>query len=208
MNELQQQIESLLFVESKPLTVKKIAKATGKKAEDVQKAINTLQVEYAERAGGVTVVTEGDNVQLMTAPDQAEFVSTFVAQEQTGELTRPSLETLTIIAYRGPVPKTEIELIRGVNCSLILRNLLIRGLVDLDGETEAGTPIYRVTMDFLKFVGVNNVKELPEYAELNKNEYMEELLNKAGDDFFEAGGEMTLEGMQPAEDSGFESTAE
>lgn len=187
MNELNSKIESILFLESKPLTFKKLAKVCGVTEEEAQNAVAALQREYTERKSGVAIVTEGDQVQCMTAPSNAEFIRSYIKDETTGELTRPSLETLTIIAYRGPVAKSEIELIRGVNCSLILRNLMIRGLVEEVGETEAGSPIYRVTVEFLRYLGVNSAKELPEYIDLNQNVHLQELLTaqQNPDDFFQ-----------------------
>lgn len=188
MNTLESTIESLLFLESKPLTIKKLVKLCESEEAAVIAAVEKLQQQYTERNGGVTVVYEGENVQLMTAPRNAEFITQYLNAEETGELSRPSLETLTIVAYRGPVAKTEIELIRGVNCSLILRNLLIRGLVEEVGETEIGSPIYRVTLDFLRLLGVNTAAELPGYQDLNSNIHLQELLEaqKNPEDFFHA----------------------
>lgn len=186
MNELQQHIESLLFLEAKPFTLKRLAKLCDAKEEDVRSAIEALQKEYSERDGGVAVVYEGENVQLMTSQKSAAFVQEYLDAEETGELTRPSLETLTIVAYRGPVAKSEIELIRGVNCSLILRNLMIRGLISEAGETDIGEPLYQVTLEFLRFVGVEKAADLPDYEELNKNVHLQELLEsqKNPEDFF------------------------
>lgn len=186
MQDLQNKIEAVLFLESKPVTLKKLAKASGTSVVEVEEAVKTLQAEYEEHEAGVTVLREGSNVQLMTAPTQAEFVKEYLATEDTGEVTRPALETLTIIAYRGPVAKSELELIRGINCSLILRNLQIRGLVEEVGETDAGSPLYRVTLEFLRFLGVNKVSELPDYEELNKNVHLQELLEarENKEDFF------------------------
>ncbi|MFH1426150.1 MAG: SMC-Scp complex subunit ScpB [Candidatus Kerfeldbacteria bacterium] len=186
MNNLQSKIESLLFLESKPLTLKKIAATCAAPVNEVEEALRQLQAEYDERGGGVVVVLEGGNVQLATSKKNAEFINGYIAAEEAGELTRPSLETLTIIAYRGPVSKSEIELIRGVNCSLILRNLLIRGMVEEVGETESGSPLYRVTLDFLRFLGLNKAADLPDYDELNKNTNLQELLESRADkdDFF------------------------
>lgn len=178
MNTLKSSIESLLFLESKPLTMKKLASVCDASEQAVERAVQELQAEYNERNGGVTIVTEGTHVQATTSVANTELVRAYIQDEHTGELTRPSLETLTIIAYRSPVAKSEIELIRGVNCSLILRNLMIRGLVEEVGETESGSPIYRVTVDFLRVLGVGSVKELPEYVMLNKNVHLHELLNQ------------------------------
>lgn len=190
MKDLLQKIEALLFVESKPFTFKKIANITGHKEEEVAEAAKALQEEYDKHEAGVRLVLDGNNVQLMTAPEQAEFVAEYLDAEQTGELTRPSMETLTIIAYRGPVSKSEIELIRGVNCSMILRNLQMRGLAEEVGETETGSPVYRVTLEFLRFLGVNKVEDLPNFEELNQNVHLQELLEQNAEpgDFFSGSG--------------------
>ncbi|MFC1598381.1 SMC-Scp complex subunit ScpB [Patescibacteria group bacterium] len=186
MKDLQNKIEAVLFLEAKPVSFKKLSKACGVSVAEIEDAVKALQAEYEEHEAAVTVMREGSNVQLMTAPAQAEFIKEYIATEDTGEMTRPALETLTIIAYRGPVAKSEIELIRGINCSLILRNLQIRGLVEEVGETDAGSPLYRVTLDFLRYLGVNKVSDLPDYEELNKNVHLQELLEarENKEDFF------------------------
>lgn len=189
MNVVHSTIEALLFVEAKPLTYKKLAKACGVSEAEVENAVRELQRDYEERGGGVALVREGSNVQLMTSPNAADAVADYLKEEETGELTRPSLETLTIIAYRGPVAKSEIELIRGVNCSLILRNLLIRGLAEEVGETDAGSPVYQVTLEFLRTLGITKTSDLPDYGELNKNTHLQEMLerNINSEDFFGTG---------------------
>ncbi|MBI2411443.1 MAG: SMC-Scp complex subunit ScpB [Candidatus Kerfeldbacteria bacterium] len=187
MESLQRKIEALLFLESKPFTFKKLAHICSAEEEAVATTVTVLQGQYEQRGGGVTLVIESNTVQLMTAPAESAFIQQYIQEEETGELTRPSLETLTIIAYRGPVPKTEIELIRGVNCSLILRNLMIRGLVEEVGETEIGTPVYSATIEFLRYLGLNKITDLPNYEELNKNVHLQELLaaQQNPEDFFQ-----------------------
>lgn len=188
MDTLASQIESLLFLESKPFSFAQISKVCGVKKEEVVAAIEHLQSQYADRKGGVQLVVDQNRAQLTTSQHNTAFVSEYLKAESTAELTRPSLETLTIIAYRGPVPKSEIELIRGVNCSLILRNLLIRGLVEQTSETDAGSPVFAVTTDFLRHLGVSHARDLPDYEELNKNVHLDELLsaNRDPEDFFNA----------------------
>ena len=75
--------------------------------------------------------------------------------------------------------KYELELIRGVNCSLILRNLSMRGLVEQCGETETGSPLYQVTPDFLRSLGISQVSELPDFEQLNTNEHLQALLESS-----------------------------
>lgn len=172
-------VESILFVSSKPLSVKKIAELVQQPAAAVDAALQELRTAYATRDGGVLLVQNGTDYQFMTAPSQAALVQAYLKDDATGDLTRPSLETLTIIAYRGPVTKAEVEQIRGVNCSLILRNLLIRGLVSAEEDPKTLLPSYRVTMDFLRFLGVGSVEQLPDYEKLRADRSLLELLTPA-----------------------------
>jgi len=168
---LKAKIESILFVTNRPLSMTKLAQICGvKKKDDVVKAVDELASDYAERESGIRLLRHGESVQMATAGETADLVREYLKDETTGELTKPSLETLTIVAYRGPLTKAELEQVRGVNCSLILRNLMMRGLVEPLGEH--GNPLteYRVTMDFLRFLGVSSVEELPNYGKLRSNE--------------------------------------
>ncbi|MFW0837926.1 MAG: SMC-Scp complex subunit ScpB [Candidatus Komeilibacteria bacterium] len=176
---LSAQIESLLLVATKPLkltTLKKIL--TTAKAEEIQQALADLQYKYNQTDSGFRLLSNQDAWQLSTAPEAAELVKDFVKDETTGELTKPSLETLTIIAYRQPITKAELEQIRGVNCSMILRNLQIRGLVASRENKQRMVTEYLVTMDFLKFMGINNVKELPDFDKLNNDTNLRKLLGE------------------------------
>jgi segregation and condensation protein B len=91
-------------------------------------------------------------------------------------LSQPSLEALTIIAYRGPIAKLELERIRGVNCSLILRHLLLRGLVEEKLDKTKNENFYTVTHDFIRFLGLGSVTELPDYEKLNQAEAINSVL--------------------------------
>jgi len=167
---LKHAIESLLFVSNRPLTAKRLADVLEKKNEDVRKALSELIADYDSRDGGLIILRNGDEFQIATDPEHGELVKGFLKDEAFGELTRPSLEALTIVAYRGPLTKPELEQIRGVNCSLILRNLMIRGLVVQEGEN------YRITMDFLRHLGLKSVEDLPDYGKLNSDENLKKLL--------------------------------
>jgi len=177
---LKAKIESILFVAARPLSVVKLAEICEASKDEVAEAIEAIAAEYDSRTAGVRLVRHGDSVQMATAQETSELVREFLKDETTGELTKPSLETLTIVAYRGPMTKAEIEQVRGVNCSLILRNLMMRGLVEAMGEH--GNPLtqYRVTMDFLRFLGLSSVEEMPEYEILRSNENVMRVLEEAG----------------------------
>ena len=85
-----------------------------------------------------------------------------------GELTRPQLETLTVIAYKSPITKSEIEQIRGINCTMILRNLLMRGLIiEEEGTLES---VYTVSLETLSLLGITKVEDLPDYQKLHDEE--------------------------------------
>ncbi len=123
------------------------------------------------------IIKNGDEYQMATSPENSKLVQDFIKDETTGELTRPALETLTIIAYRAPVTKAELEQIRGVNCSLILRNLLIRGLVESSEDAETKLIYFRPTFEFLRHLGIGSVNELPEYGKLNSDENLQQILS-------------------------------
>ncbi|MFH0828679.1 MAG: SMC-Scp complex subunit ScpB [Candidatus Kerfeldbacteria bacterium] len=170
-------IESLLFVASKPMSMRKIADLLGVNYDTVREEIGTLQQLYNTEERGIQIAQHGMSVQMVTSQLNAKIVADFLKDERSGELTRPSLETLTIIAYRGPLPKSEIDMIRGVNCSLILRNLMIRGLIDSCEDKERMTTMYEISFDFLRHLGIRAVTELPNYHALKSDERLEILLH-------------------------------
>lgn len=171
-------LESLLFISNRPLTVRKLSELSGMSDEEVARALKELQDEYEVRKGGMRVIVVGNAYQMTTSSDHAELIKKFLKEEQLAELTKPGLETLAIIAYRGPISKPELEEIRGVNCSLILRNLLIRGLVEKIEDKTKLLPRFQVTHDFLRYLGVSSVANLPEYEKLSHDPNLEKLLQK------------------------------
>lgn len=177
MATLEAQIEALLAVSPRPLNIKKLAEITGAKKEDVRQAVSSLSDRLQGAGSGVTVVRVDDDVRLGSSPDTAKVVEAYVKDETTGELTRPQLETLTVIAYRGPISKAELEQIRGVNCTMIIRNLMMRGLVD--EMLENGIEQYRVSMEFMRFLGASSISELPDYETLRRDKRIEDILELA-----------------------------
>lgn len=169
----------MLFIAGRPLSVKKLSELTGDTVADIKVALSELMQEYPSAESGVQLSRLGDSFQLTTTPDTSAVVQKFLEEEEKKELTKPSLEALTIIAYRGPITKAELELIRGVNCSLILRNLLIRGLVEEVPDKLAMVMRYHVTFDFLHYLGIREPQELPDYNRLNANENLAKLLQQA-----------------------------
>lgn len=163
-------IESLLLVSNRTLSVKELASLCKSDEEEVQRAISLIMEKFNKEDSGIRVVRAGDKFQFATSPDSSEVVSEFIKHETVGDLTRPQLETLTIIAYRCPITKDEIEQIRGVNCTVVIRNLMTRGLIEAEGEMTQLLTRYVITTDFLRHLGLSDVKDLPEYDNLRNDE--------------------------------------
>jgi segregation and condensation protein B len=173
---LKSQLESLLFVAIKPLAVKELATLTSTKNKEVEDALGELEIEYQSAERGLSLIKNNNQYQLTSAPANAALIQEFLKDETSGELSQPSLEALTIIAYRGPIGKLELEKIRGVNCSLIIRNLLLRGLIEEKYEKSQDENYYIVTHDFIRFLGLNSVADLPDFKKLRENEKVSETL--------------------------------
>jgi len=170
-------IESLLFISAKPMTIKQLASLLKKKDEEIKKAGDELVEEYKTSKRGVQIIKNGSKYQMVSSPENSRVIKEFIEDETTGELSRPSLEALTIIAYRGPISKIDLDRIRGVNCALIIRNLLLRGLIESKSDKQKNETYYSVTFDFIRFLGINDVAELPDFARLNANDTIDRVLS-------------------------------
>jgi segregation and condensation protein B len=177
---LHAQIEALLFASGRPIDIRQLAKLAKAKPEAVEAAIQALADEYKNTRRGLSLMRQDDKVQMVTNPEQGATVEQFVKEEFTGPLSRAALETLAIIAYRGPIAKPEIDTIRGVNSGIMLRTLLIRGLVERKRSAkDARTYAYTLSFDFVRHLGVSEASQLPNYAELRTNAVMERFAKSA-----------------------------
>ncbi len=174
--ELKSNIESLLFISSRPMDKKEIAKNMGQKIDDLEEIFKELIEEYKKPDRGINIINNNQSLQMVTNPENSQCVQKFLKTEICQELTPASLETLSIIAYRGPLTKLDLEKIRGVNCSIIIRHLLIKGLITekvVNGarvneeQMDYDNNIYSVSLDFIKHLGINDIQELPDYKRLN-----------------------------------------
>ena len=171
-------VSSILLAAGKPLSLKELAKLLSVETNELTQAIDQLKEKLNQDDNGIHIAVNNQKVQLITNPKHGKILQEYFKEEITGELTKPSVEALTIIAYRQPITKEELEQIRGVNCSLILRNLLIRGFIEANDDKNSLATTYSVTMDFLRHLGVNSVEELPDYAKLNSDEDLVKLLEQ------------------------------
>jgi segregation and condensation protein B len=167
---IQSIVESILFVSGEPLKKSKLMKIFDKKvkSDDLEKALGLLSEKYSKAESGLMLLIKGDDVQLVSNPKNASYAENIIKSELQDSLSNAALEVVSIIAYRGPVSRIEIEAIRGVNCSYTLRNLLLRGLIERNDNPKDGRGyVYSISFDFLKKLGIDDVKKLPEYDTLS-----------------------------------------
>jgi len=173
---IKSQLESLLFVAIKPLGSKELAGLLNIKTKEAENALEELMSDYQNNERGLSLIKNNSQYQLTSAAENAALVQEFLKSETSGELSQPSLEALTIIAYRGPIAKSELERIRGINCSLIIRNLLMRGLIEEKFEKTKNENYYTVTHDFIRFLGLSSISGLPDFEKLNQMETISQVL--------------------------------
>lgn len=176
---IKSQIESLLFISTKPTAVKQLSDLIGKSVQEIKHAGDELVEDCKKEKRGVQIIKNGSKYQMVSSPENAKLAQKFVKDETAGELSRPSLEALTIIAYRGPISKIDLNRIRGVNCALILRNLLIRGMIEAKLDKKKRETYYNATFDFIRFLGINDIRELPDFERLNKDDTLDKILSEA-----------------------------
>lgn len=154
-------LESLLFVADEPVPVSRLATALELSRDSVEAALGELTQEYSQR--GLRLQRKGNRVQLVTAPESADQVRAFLGLERGTRLSPAALETLSIVAYRQPVTRAQIEAVRGVSSDSVLRTLINRGLIEETGRLgQAGRPIiYGTTFEFLQEFGLVNLDQLP-----------------------------------------------
>lgn len=165
--EIYRVVEALLLVADKPLTVEQVQEVVEAEPRYIHQAFDALKRECDERERGFRVKELAGGYQLITDPALAETVRTFIREKEKKRLSQASLETLSIIAYRQPITKPEIEYIRGVNIDTSLKTLLEKGLVRITGRKDAaGRPmLYSTTKEFLDHFGLGSLKELPKLAD-------------------------------------------
>ena len=162
---LEVQIEAVLFYKTEPLSKKELVSFFAVSEADVTEAIITLSLRLNQ--GATRIIELDDTVQMVTAPELSETIERLRKEELTREIGKAGAETLAIILYRGPVTRAEIDHIRGVNSSFILRNLQIRGLIErIAHPTLARSFQYTASLSLLSHLGVTKREELPEYADI------------------------------------------
>ncbi len=156
--------EAILFAYGEPISKKKIGDLLNLKKEEISGLIENLSAELEKEERGVCLILSEDRIQLATKPAFGNLLESFVKEELNENLTPVALETLSLVAYFEPISRSRIDYIRGVNSSFILRNLMIRGLVErLPDPKLANAFLYRTSFEFKKNLGVDRKENLPDY---------------------------------------------
>ncbi|HHY76436.1 MAG TPA: SMC-Scp complex subunit ScpB [Firmicutes bacterium] len=154
-------LEAILFSADEPVPVSRLAEAMGVTEREVLDAAHTLERLYENR--GIMVERLAGGLIILTRPEYAEFIERALSRKVTMSLSKGTLETLAIIAYRQPVTRQDIEAARGVNPEASLETLLEKGLIEEAGRKKTlGRPkLYKTTDEFLKKAGLNSIEDLP-----------------------------------------------
>ena len=169
------EIEAILFASGDPVSIEKIQKFLKLTKVQIKDSIKSLSVKYDSDEAGLQLIEKKGKIQLVTKADLSKLVAEFLGKSLNEELSKSSLETLAVVAYRGPVTRVQIEYIRGVNCSYALRVLSLRGIVNRkDNPLDSRSYLYEISFDFLKSLGLKKIEELDEYEKLKEQLPVEE----------------------------------
>ena len=163
-------VEALLFAASEPLSLDKIAQISGEKKEIVNDSLIALAKLLEDQRHGLRLVNKGGEWFMVTAPEASVAVQKLRAENLEGDLSPASQEVLAIIAYKGPIPRSEINFIRGVDSTYTLHQLLSRGLIERQpDEKRANVFLYSISFKTLQYLGLTDMKQLPHYEEVQVN---------------------------------------
>ncbi|BBM35275.1 SMC-Scp complex subunit ScpB [Pseudoleptotrichia goodfellowii] len=170
---LEDRVETIVFLSKEQLTVEELAKFYEIELSKMEEIL--LNLKEKRKTSGINVKIENGMIMLVSNPLYGEDVKRFFNPEmKIKKLTRSTMETLAIIAYKGPITKTEIEQIRGVSVEKTMANLLEKNLVYISGKKKTiGTPnLYEVTEDFYSYLSINDKTELPGFEQYEKIELL------------------------------------
>ncbi|MDQ2942613.1 MAG: SMC-Scp complex subunit ScpB [Candidatus Dormibacteraeota bacterium] len=161
MSEVSAALEAILFSSNRPLKLRELQQATDSDRTAIDQALEELRESLDGR--GVMLMRHHDEIHLATRPQYASAVRRALRPEVSGRLSPAAYETLAIVAYQQPVPRSRVEDVRGVNCESVLTNLELRDLITEVGRGSGpGQPkLYGTTMRFLQVMGLESLDHLP-----------------------------------------------
>jgi len=165
---LESSIEAILFFKGEPVSIKKLEDILKVLESEIKNAIFNLKNNLQNR--GIVLLEKNNEITLGTAPEFSKFIEDLQKEELNKELSKASLETLSIILYKKGVSRAEIDYIRGVNSSFTLRALSVRGLIEKTVDLKDNRKyIYNPSFELLSFMGVKSIEELPDWEEVNNS---------------------------------------
>ena len=186
-------IQAILFTTDKPLPVSDIAGAADAGAKDVEAAVDRINIRLKETGSPIMIKQVAGGYEFLTLPEYAPYIKKLYRNRFLTKLSKPAMEVLSIIAYKQPISKQEVELIRGVNSDGVYHTLLERKLVKIAGRKESpGRPLlYGTTREFMQYLGINSLEDLPKLEEI-KNILDQEENTENWDDRIEKAKSQTL----------------
>src|ERR1035437_8626812 len=164
--QIEQQIEAILFFKGEPVSRKKLSEILNVGQTEINEGLENLKENLKGR--GIVLLEKENEITLGTAPELSKLIEDLQKEELNKDLSKASLETLSIVLYKNGATRAEIDYIRGVNSSFTLRALSVRGLVEKTmDEKDNRRYVYKPSFELLSFMGVKSVEELPEYEEVN-----------------------------------------
>ncbi len=175
-------LEAILFTMGESVPINRLAEVMEMETEELRRILTQMQEDYQQDSRGLTLIELEDAWQICTKIETYEYVRKLVSQPKKRSLTDVMLETLSIIAYKQPVTKQEIEAIRGVKSDFAVNKLVEYNLVkELGRKNTIGRPIvFGTTEEFLRCFGVSSIEDLPDIDEVTKQSFMEEAIEELG----------------------------
>ena len=178
MSFLESGIESLIFCSPKPIKLEEIirvfaeAKNKNYNEKKIKKTLYELIAKYKDSSFPFQIIESGGGFQFLTKNEFSDLNETLLKQQSKRRLSVSALETLSIIAYKQPVTKSDIEKIRGVNCDYTIQKLLDKELIIIKGKSDkVGRPLIYITSEmFMDYFGINNLDQLPTIKDFKKEE--------------------------------------
>ena len=178
--DLLQKLEILLFMARQPLLLEQLARYLETSEENAHQLVTELTARYADSSHGLQIINVSDGYQFATKPEYSKPLELYINTPQEFSLSAAAMETLTIIAYRQPVAKPDIERIRGIDSGWIIKSLQDKELIEEQGQADTvGRPmLYGTTEKFLRHFGLKNLEDLPSAPFLKLQENPELLAEK------------------------------
>lgn len=163
---LESHIEALLFYKAEPVSFKKLAEMLKVEEVAIEPAINVLAQQLQNR--GLSLIIKDASVALVTNPLVSESIKQLQKEELSKNLSKAALETLTIVLYRGPIRRSEIDHIRGVNSQFSIRLLLVRGLIEkVSDPKDERSYLYKPSFELLAYLGLQKTEDIQDYTKVN-----------------------------------------